>query len=339
MRPGSSRSAALAGPPLGSVIWGLLAAVIVVAPMALFNLSVSESFLPTTFSAKSTGVSSLLPNLHAIYEILSVFFSTQPYFTFTAFAGCLVLFERFAQGRKGGLLPALWMLGLPLAYSTLGAVSDNVLVGAFGRYFFPLLPFMVVLGVLGIARVLRGFSSSLRAGDARIPVAALVLLLMAWPTATNLFRGFGRYLQSVGNVHRSDVEIARWLEPRLPEEAVLGVNDVGAIRYLLPNKIVDMAGIIHPEVTRYRNEARAAGRDWQEGVHRLLEENRPDYLVIFPSWFPRLPEIDPGYQVVRKLEIPLNITMGGNELAVYTTPWTRYPLRKVPDDVGGSAQQ
>ena len=38
----------------------------------------------------------------------------------------------------------------------------------------------------------------------------------------------------------------------------------------------------------FRRRAREAGRDWHEGVLRLLEETQPDYLVIFPSWFPSL---------------------------------------------------
>lgn len=317
---------ALARPPLAPIIWGSVAAAIIILPMAAFNTVLSGSALPTTFSAKSSGVAHLLPSLHAIYETLSIFFSSQPYFTFTAIAGCLVLVERFGRARRTGLLPGLWLIGLPLAYSTLGGMQQLVLAGNFGRYYFPLFPVLVVLGVLGIDRAARATGGIVRAGSLRVPVAALGLVLLAWPAVTGVYRGLGRHLQSVGNVHQSDVGISRWLAGRLSPDAVLAVNDVGAIKFLLPNRIVDMAGIINPEIMRYMGEARESGRDWHEGVLRFLEETRPDYLVIFPEWFPRLAQLDPRYEVEHVLEIPQNITMGGNRLAVFRTPWTRFPL-------------
>ena len=44
--------------------------------------------------------------------------------------------------------------------------------------------------------------------------------------------------------------IARWLAARVPPDAVLAVNDIGAIKYLLPNRIVDLASIATPEIGR-----------------------------------------------------------------------------------------
>ena len=42
--------------------------------------------------------------------------------------------------------------GLPLAYSTLSPPGEALLVGNFGRYYFPLFPVLVVLGVVGLER-------------------------------------------------------------------------------------------------------------------------------------------------------------------------------------------
>jgi hypothetical protein len=313
-------------PSAGPTVWGALAAAIVVVPVALFNKALSGSVLPTTFSAKSTGVTEVVPNVQALYKISSVFFSTQPYFTFTAIAGCLILLERWARRDDESLLPALWLVGLPLAYSTLGGVQTTVLAGNFGRYYFPLLPLLSVLGVIGLAPAFAALGRRLEIRGLRLPLALFSLLLVAWPTFSGAYRGLGRYLQSVSDVHGSDVRIARWLETRLDPDAVLAVNDVGAIKYLLPNRVIDMAGIINPELNRYMQDARSGGKDWHEGVLRLLEETRPDYLVIFPGWFPRLTELDPRYVTEYVLDIPGNITMGGNRIAVYRTPWTRFPL-------------
>ncbi|MDH3254572.1 MAG: hypothetical protein OEM62_06235 [Acidobacteriota bacterium] len=313
-------------PRLEPVLTGGMAAAILIAPVGLFNLAASGSSLPTTFDAKSTGLQSLLPNLHALYEMLSIFFSVYPYFTFTAVAGCLVMVERLGRKRDVGLLPALWLIGLPLAYSTLGGAQENVIAGNFGRYYFPLFPILVVLGLLGVERAVRASVWTVRAAGARLPVGFLLLAVVAWPAVTGVHRCLGRYLQSLGNVQQSDVEMARWLSGRLAPEALLAVNDVGALKYLLPNPIVDLAGIIDPEAPLYIREAKSQGRDWHDGVLRFLEEERPDYLVIFPEWYPRFARPDSPFRLLYRLEIPHNITMGGNSVGVYSTPWTRYPL-------------
>jgi hypothetical protein len=57
-----------------------------------------------------------------------------------------------------------------------------------------------------------------------------------------------------------------------------------------------------------------------------VERRRPDYVVIFPSWVPGIAQ-DSRFRPVQHLEIADNITMGGSEIVVYDTPWTRYPLR------------
>jgi hypothetical protein len=106
----------------------------------------------------------------------------------------------------------------------------------------------------------------------------------------------------------------------------LAVNDIGAIKYFLPNPILDLASIATPEIGREVQRATAAGMPWSDALLAALARRQPDYVVIFPSWFPGLAH-DPRFRAVHVLPIPGNITMGGNEIVVYETPWTRRRLR------------
>jgi hypothetical protein len=121
--------------------------------------------------------------------------------------------------------------------------------------------------------------------------------------------------------------MAVWLRDRMPEEALLAVNDIGALKYMLPNRVADLAGIANPEVRRHMAEAIGRGESPRAGIERFLEEQRPDYLVVFPSWFPQLEASPDKYRPLHRISITDNITMGGNELVLYSTPWTRYPLK------------
>ncbi len=316
---------------------GLLGAAVVLLPVALFHLAVSGSVLPTTFAAKASGVHRWLPEGRYLYAVLGILFRPQPVALLLAGAGALTLVERLGGRRDAGLLPALWLAALPLAYGLINPPGGALLAGNFGRYFFPLLPVVAVLGVLGTGRAVESVGPWLRLGRRRLawrPAAAVLVLL---PTIVHLAQGSGRYVQNVANVRDSDVAMARWLAPRLAPEAVLAVNDIGALQYLLPNRLLDLAGIVDPQVPRYIRAARAAGAPWQDGVRRFLEERRPDYLVIFPEWFPELTGPGTGFRPIYGLRIPRNVTMGADELVLFATPWTRHPLARVEAEAGPGA--
>ena len=287
----------------------------VLIPMALFNWIVSGSVLPTTFSAKSPGLARWLPEMRFLHTVLGIFFKAQPFMLLLAGAGVVTMFGRLGGEKDRGLLPVLWLACLPLAYSVMNPEGGLTLVGNLGRYLFPLFPILNLLGALGLQRIIGRLSGRVRVGNTLVSVRAVLLSILILPTLASLVQGAGRYAQGVMNVQDSDVKAALWLEGRLHPDAVLAVNDIGAIKYILPNRVVDLAGIISPEVREL-------------GYNRFLEHHRPDYLVVFPRWFPVMTAEESPFDLVEMFPIQNNITMGGDELGVYSTPWNRYPVRE-----------
>jgi arabinofuranosyltransferase len=313
-------------PALRTLLLAAAFAVCALAGPCLFYQWAGGSVLPTTFAAKGGGgAHGLLPNPRYLANVLSLFFQPQPWTTLLAGAGALALAARLGTPRERGLLPALWLFGLPLAYSLLTPGPIQML-GNFGRYYFPLFPVLAILGVLGLEKPLRALGDLVPSPPLRASLAALGFAILFAPTLATLVRGESFYVQNVANVQESDVAVAQWLAARVPPEAVLAVNDIGAIKYLLPNPIVDLASIATPQIRREVMAAVAAGTPWNVAMVAAVERRRPDYVVIFPSWVPGIAQ-DSRFRPVHHLEIPDNITMGGSEIVVYDTPWTRYPLR------------
>ena len=308
-------------------LWLALAAIVVV-PTMIFYRVVGDGFLPTTYAAKSPGLVRWLPSAGYLGVVVGIFFPVQPLMTLLALGGALALVADRLTGEddRTGLLPVLWLLGLPLAYSLMSPLGPGVVVGNFGRYYFPLFPPLVVLGLLAVDRAAGPWLRAARDASRR-PILVVLAALVLLPTLLNLGRGLELYTRNVLNVEDSDVAMARWLADRLPPEAVLAVNDIGALRFLLPNEVVDLAGIGNPEIRDHFAAAEREGRHWREGISSFLETERPDYLVIFPSWFPGLAERSDSFEPLHRIAIERNITMGGDELVLYSTPWTRYPLR------------
>jgi hypothetical protein len=106
------------------------------------------------------------------------------------------------------------------------------------------------------------------------------------------------------------VDIGRWVDANVPRTARLAVNDIGAIAYVSRREIVDLMGLVTPEILPYR-------RQGEDGVIRFVGETCPDYVIIFPSWFPRLAAraelLEPLYRVrLGRVEVS-----GGPEMVVY----------------------
>ena len=76
------------------------------------------------------------------------------------------------------------------------------------------------------------------------------------------------------------VTTAKWIEQNTPSDALLAVHDIGALGYFADNRMLDMAGLITPDVVPFiRNEALLAS---------YLDEQSVDYLVAFPGLYPQL---------------------------------------------------
>ncbi|HMN62779.1 MAG TPA: hypothetical protein PJ988_20600, partial [Anaerolinea sp.] len=65
-----------------------------------------------------------------------------------------------------------------------------------------------------------------------------------------------------------------------PADALIAAHDIGALGYYGGRNILDLAGLISPEVIPFiRDESRIAS---------YLTEKQVDYLVTFPDWYPVL---------------------------------------------------
>jgi hypothetical protein len=326
-------------PDWRSLIAGLALALLVIVPAVLAYQTLGGSPLPTTFDSKAGYSAPGLPRARYLFEVVGVLAAAQPLATLLAPAGILVLLARLGARDDRGLLPALWATGLPLAYGILSGGGRGIF-GNFGRYFFPLLPALAVLAVVALGPLDRSLPPRLRIGGASLArrgwLGAVLLLpgLLALPAAA------GRYVHNLHDIEAGDVALARWLQPRLPPEATLAVDDIGALKYLLPNPVLDLAGIVSPRIHDYARRSRATTGSFCPGALEFVREERPDYLAIFPRHHPCF--TDAEFPPLLRLDVPGNITLGEGTIVLHATPWTRAPLREPqppasPEGDGGRA--
>ena len=73
-----------------------------------------------------------------------------------------------------------------------------------------------------------------------------------------------------------------------------------------------------------------------EVILAFVEERKPDFIAVFPRYWPIADTRPEQFPPLLRLSIRDNIALAGDELVLYSTPWTRYPLREEAPNPGGS---
>jgi hypothetical protein len=308
----SRRSPDVGGPlALIDVAAGLA---LLVVPYVAFNGIVSGQLLPNTFYAKQAEYQPLLarPLLERLWWVLRRPLTGAQVLLLPGFVWQIVQSLR-DRGRDEGaesadgvqpsrflrLLPAVWWVIYNAIYVLRMPVDYQ-----HGRYLVPTIPFLILYGIAGTAGWLRP----------RSPRMVVRVLSKAIPLATGcLFLAFlilGRqaYADDVCIINGEMVDVASWLKTNTPPEALVAAHDIGAIGYLSGRRLLDLAGLITPEVIPIiRDENRLTA---------FILAREADYLVTFPSWYPEM-TADERFEQVYQTGCTLTRDKGGDNMAVY----------------------
>lgn len=293
---------------LADLTAGLAALVI---PYVVFNMVVSGQLLPNTFYAKQAEYHALLTEslLARAWRVLRrPLIGAQallvPGFVWQAVRSVLGLAPR-RLGAKGEVSPFLRVLPVVwwAAYLTMYALRLPVDY-QYGRYVMPTIPLLIIYGVTGTALWLRP----------RSPRVVVRLLSRAIPLAIGcLFAAFiiiggQAYAADVCTINCEMVDVAVWLEAHTSPEALVAAHDIGAIGYHSGRSLLDLAGLVTPEVIPFiRDEDRLA---------QFIVDQGAGYLVTFPSWYPAI-TADDRFALLYETGCALTRERGGDNMAVY----------------------
>jgi hypothetical protein len=142
-----------------------------------------------------------------------------------------------------------------------------------GRYAIPTVTILVVYGVRGMVSIARPRSQQLVARSASLvwisSTAVVFVAMMAW-------LGAPAYAQDVVFIEDQMVATARWVDGHTEPDSVIAAHDIGALGYCAPRPLIDLAGLVSPEVIPFMTDGERLG-DY------IIEMNA-DYLVVFPAW-------------------------------------------------------
>ncbi len=298
-----------------------VAALVPLIPYFIFNLTVSDVLWPNTFYAKQTEYAALLAEpLHLRFLRLLLFSLGGPESGWRGVSGAHLLLapglvlggwralrEDWLRRRLWRTAPLWWAGGHVLAYAIRLPVTYQ-----HGRYLWAAMPVWILFGLAGWKAILGQLRMQGRVGRlvGQTATMSFVVLLVLF-----LFFGAVAYAEDVAFVENEMVDVALWLRENTLEEAMIAAHDIGALGYFARRPILDLAGLVSPQVIPMLQD--------EEALARYVRGSDAQYLVTAPGWpyetLTSAQEVrllyDTGYEWTRQ--------QGLNNMAVYALPGGR----------------
>jgi len=284
-------------------------------PYLIFSYNTSGHFFPNTFRGQG-GNFCFIPNFIYLRESFIFFFRDNLIvallYLVTIVFYAINLKKYFTKFRYLNLI-YLWIIFLPLVFSFLVPNWRH-----HGRYLMPLIPFLNLAAVYILINIFYKIKKDrLRSLLTKNKVYVSLILI------TSLMY-YGIFAITIGkntdNINDQQVRIAYWIKANVPPDETIAVNDIGAITYLTKNRIIDMAGLVTPEVLTYRTYR---WEDNLDSLFYLLKKNNVNYIVIYDQWYEGfLERFSEHFQKVFSAYLQKNTICGGFEMNVYRTKFS-----------------
>lgn len=294
------------------MFWSMIALAtfsMILMPYLMLNWQLTGGLLPDTAAAKQAQLAFRIEGTTLLERIWMMVWPLLAGAQFLLVPGVIyfvwALIPRLRENRN-----LAWAL-LPLAF----AVVQIVLYAArlpspiqHARYVIPALPAIIIYGILGTVWLLergrRRFATRVLTRTLAI-AAALAFFVFGLGVGANEFR------KDVSAINEEMVASALWIDQNIPRDQLLATHDIGAIGYFTPRPLVDVAGLISPEVVPFIDDG--------ERLWAYLQKRGVKYLMA-------LPDQVPGDDITDKRLCPIYTTNGATAKSIGYPNMTIYQL-------------
>jgi hypothetical protein len=237
-------------------------------PYLVFNLILSGNPMPNTFYAKQAEYEAYWLSKSLTERVRNYLWPIVASPFLILIPGVFIWAKKNFRSRNWGALAGIiWFFGYILIYFMRLPAYQH------GRYIIPALPILYLWGLLGMLEYATSANTNRRVIFGwQVLTGVLCLAFTLIAARQNAYDVFW--------IESEMVETAKWVQQNVPPDAVLAVHDIGALGYYVPNPLIDLAGLITPEVIPFiRDETRLV---------EYLDSSAAEYLIVFPGLYPQL---------------------------------------------------
>ena len=209
----------------------------------------------------------------------------------------LFIYKSIKQRSFSKVASWLWIIGFLLIYA-----QRLPVVYQHGRYVIPVMPTYFLLGLIGLITFI-----DLSSRKTLMRIASRVWALLIGSLLIGFWvLGARAYAVDVAIIESEMVAVSRWLADQTETDELIAVHDIGAIGYYSDRVILDLAGLVSPEMIPIIRDEYA--------IAEYLDRNEVSYLATFPSWYPYL--VNQG-ELVYVTNGQFSTNNGGENMGVY----------------------
>ncbi|MHA3963762.1 MAG: glycosyltransferase family 39 protein [Candidatus Thorarchaeota archaeon SMTZ1-45] len=284
-------------------------AVVVVLPWILHCMNVTGLPLPDTFYAKVH--TPLESEIEAWNFWWSIYVHELPFLLVGVFVGIALIV-------KGKPFPWMFPVVLTVLYRLTAPYASLI---NNSRYLVPVFDLFFVAAIIVTAWTLEiilvGILKFYDTSETKIIAVLLTLMVLLVPLIPHYMSQATYYGKAVKTVNDMHVNIGYWLAENTPEDAVFATHDAGAVRYISNRTMIDLAGLVSPDITH--------GNMTPRQILSYLREHGCNYFVyfndLFAYWTRYFSTL--AYEMVYTVTIPPEVHVGGGRptMSVYQIFW------------------
>ncbi|UCD40794.1 MAG: hypothetical protein JSV69_09340 [Chloroflexota bacterium] len=266
-------------------------------PYILFNMAIAGEIWPNTFYAKQAEYA-ILRSFPLWQRYLNMFGQPLTGIGIVLLPGLVWFGVNSLRNRSWSQIFAfIWVFGYLFLYALRLPVTYQ-----HGRYIMPVIPLICLFGIVGMVWLIDlafrwNWGQLLR--TTWIMIAVLI-------TFSFWILGLRAYSRDVAIIESEMVEMAHWVASNTEEKSLLAAHDIGALGYFADRNLLDLAGLVSPEVIPFIRDEKA--------LQRHMNESNADYLVTFPGWYP---ELVMNVELIHQTNGKFSPQMGGENMSVF----------------------
>jgi tetratricopeptide (TPR) repeat protein len=243
-----------------------------------FNMILSGSLLPNTYNAKLTYYS---PEFRSRTDFLK--FEVWDYFTRGAYGIVMVgfifsvfklLFDLTKKRYNQNLIYIVFIFALIFVYWYKLPYAHR-----FGRYLMPAIPFFLLVSAIGFRDLAKLLGSYFKSRNFAIVSGMIILSVILVLSIKDYNENKRLYAEQCEYIFDRQVAAALWIRNNSQESDIIATHDVGAIGYYSNRKIVDVAGLITPELIDKIHD-----KNYSPYVTEFLKKHNVKYLLFLREW-------------------------------------------------------
>lgn len=308
---------------------GIMAYLLLAGSYPLTSLLESGYPLPNTFRAKSQ-LGREFPELPRAY-----FWEPN-----VSHGGILIAFMLMGiifflwQNRRrhaDGFIIALWEPAFVLGVLFTGA--ERYVVNH-SRYVAPAIPLHALLATIGIWVCADFFHRRLKFKNlyyvTTVGLSAL-LIIITWTRSFSA--GLPRVSHDVKQLRTMHIAAGFWVKDHTTPDQLIALNDVGAIIHLSDRRVLDLEGLVSPQVIDATKDTPDYTCEHDLQLARLMLQDMPRFIMVFDWFYPCLTswKVAPNAPALQAVRDPFVITgptvIAGGELMVYEPVFENFPVQ------------